>query len=123
MSDTIEIAELLTAPLNRTELVQLCRHAGLHPHPGASRQALVQLLGRAVPDQGEDGDPMNRWRKGLIAVIDQYWSQIAPSLVCPARMLKHPVTPDPRPCFKCMDAQVMSCVVGSGYENLIRKNL
>lgn len=63
----------------------------------------------------EADHPIDRWRHGLIAFLLDYWDRIHPQLNsrCPARNLRNPnpELQDDRPCFKCVDQKVMTCVV------------
>ena len=101
---------------NQTELYQICRGAGLNAHPSTPRQKLIDLLlGDDVPSITETDHPIDSWRQGLMSFIEEYWSMLETQLTCPAR------TRDPRSCFGCVDAQVVTCVVSNkNNENLIQ---
>jgi hypothetical protein len=101
--------------LNHTELYQLTRRAGLRVHPRASREELIwYLLGlHESAHYDEIAHPIDSLRVAIINFLTEFWSTLAPQLTCPAKMLKHPTTPNPRPCFGCSDAQVVTCVVDS----------
>lgn len=110
--------------LNRTELYQLCRGKGLNVHPGSSREELMAYLtGELEPvPLSEAEHPIDSWRLGIISFLSNYWTVVEPQLKCPARKLKHPTEPNPRPCFGCLDAQAIACVIQNPgrNEHLIR---
>ena len=110
--------------LNRTELMQMATRAKGKVHPATSREDLIRILvGEAKPVELDDAThPMDAWRKGIIGFLHDYWSTLSPQIKCPAKMLRHPTNPDPDPCFKCLDAQVIACVTQNSVqvENLIR---
>lgn len=90
---------------NRTELYQICQHAKLNAHPSTLRQQLLALLlGEEEPTITETDHPIDSLRHALIGFINEYWSMLETQLICPAR------TKDPRSCFGCIDAQVVTCV-------------
>jgi hypothetical protein len=105
-----ELAELFVG-VNRTELYQICRRNGLAVPPGHSSEAYIGwLTGEVEPP--EDGGVIDSWREGLIRFIGDYWMRLRPQLTCPAKDLKDSPNPNPKPCFGCSDAQVITCVVG-----------
>lgn len=110
-SPNSEACDLL-ASLNHTELYQACKRLGVNAHPSSTREELILALAgeEGAPSLREEDHPFDSWRWALIGFISDYWKTIQPQLKCPARMLHHPQEPDPRPCFKCTDAQVMTCV-------------
>jgi len=78
-------------------------------HPGTDRRWLMAyLLGTAKPPP-DVTHPIDSWRHAIIAFLTDYWHQVQPQLKCPARRLK---LDNPQPCFGCLDAQVISCVLG-----------
>lgn len=101
--------------MNRTELYQLCRKAGFNVHPGTDKQYLIgYLLGSYEPPPLNDAThPVDRWRRGLISFVLDFWDRIHAQLKCPARNLNHPdeTKRNTRPCYGCLDQQVMTCVV------------
>lgn len=99
--------------LNHTELYQLCRRAGLSVHPRATREELITyLVGDGEPPPlNEHTHPVDSWRHGIIGFLLDYWSVLHPQIKCPAKNLRHPTNPDVRPCFSCVDAQVITCVI------------
>ncbi len=93
---------------NQTELYQICRKAGLSAHPTATRQHLIALLlGDEEPSINEFEHPIDSWRHAIMKFIDEHWSMLETQLTCPAK------TRDPRSCFNCVDAQVVTCVVSN----------
>lgn len=110
------------ADLNRTELYQLCRRAGLKVNPAWDRPQLVAAIQDSVPNDCAVEHPIDELREALIELISQYWRTLQPQLKCPAKYLKHfdPEKRDPRPCFGCSDVQVMTCVSTQDPANLQR---
>ncbi len=106
--------------LNHTELYQLCRRAGLHPHPRATRLELIAyLLGELEdPRYDEVAHPIDSLRLALITFLTEFWTTLRPQITCPAKMLKDPKEPNPRPCFGCSDPQVVTCVIGNEDEKV-----
>lgn len=114
-----ELAGLFSGT-NLTELYQLCRKNGLAVPPGMTREHYIGwLTGElALP---EVSGPIDSWRWGLIGFIGDYWMTMRPQLTCPAKNLKDEKNPDPTPCFRCPDAQVVTCIVQNRKsEHLIR---
>jgi hypothetical protein len=114
--------------LNRTELYQLCMKAELLVHPASPKEHLIKCLtGEYLPPPWTEEDhPAHRWRFAIINFISEYWSGLHAQLRCPARNLRNPdpEQQDPRPCFKCMDHQVLSCVADNRkYEDKLRRHL
>jgi hypothetical protein len=113
--------------LNHTELYQTCREAGIIAHPRATREELISyLLGEAEsPIFTEDNHPIHRFRIAVIGFLNEYWATLAPQVKCPAKTLRDPVNPTPRPCFGCVDTQVIACLVenSSSTEKLISIHL
>lgn len=72
----------------------------------------------------ETTHPIDSWRHGIIGFLNNFWSVLEPQIKCPAKNLRNPTNPDPKPCFRCLDAQVLTCVVQqpSRNEHLIRMN-
>ena len=102
----------------------MCRNAGVNVLPSSTREELIAyLVGEAFP-QGVDEatHPIDAWRHGIIGFLGDHWSTLEPQIKCPAKNLRHPVNPNPRPCFGCLDAQVITCVAqnDSDVERLIQ---
>ncbi len=98
----------LFAALNRTELYQLCRQAGLTVEPGASREKMVQLLeGTETAVLAEDQHSINRYRLALIGFVSANWERIQTQITCPMKELPT----NPKPCFGCTDTRVLACMV------------
>lgn len=95
---------------NRTELYQLCRKAGLAVQPSWEKDHYIAaLLGAELPTAANAIDDL---RDSLIMFIDEYWSTLQAQLKCPAKNLH---SPDPtkvnsKPCYSCVDMQVVACV-------------
>ncbi len=109
--------------LNHTELYQKCIRASLVVHPRSTREEMIGYLTGALvsPLMEEIDHPIHQWRYGIIGFLTEYWQTLAPQIKCPAKMLHHPQTPDPRPCFGCIDTQVIACacVLNGKNEKLI----
>jgi len=110
--------ELSFAKFNRTELYQTCLRVGIQVLPSATNEEMIAYLeGEAEPPEiPEPHHPLHIHRLGLIDFVADHWKELETQLVCPMKMLKHPTKPDPRPCFKCIDVQVLTCLV-SNQEN------
>jgi len=111
--------------LNRTELYQLCRRAGMNVHPLTDPRYLAAYLDGEVepPPCDETSHPIDRCRHAIIGFLDEYWARVHPQLKCPARNLNNPdeTKRDRRPCFGCTDLQVVACIEQNGKnESLIR---
>lgn len=92
---------------NDTELYQLARRAGLTVLPNLPREQLVKcLLGEEYPPPVRH--EIDEWRVALMGFVLDYWRVIESQLTCPAK------SGDPRACFGCVDAQVVSCVTRAG---------
>lgn len=117
------IPDEVFADINRTELYQLCRQAGLHVHPAWDRLKLVRALqDRLAPEDLSFEHPVDSIRDALIAFIDQHWRTLRPQLKCPAKDLKNPDLSkrNERPCFGCSDMQVTTCFSEQRPENQAR---
>lgn len=99
--------------LNRTELYQTCRRAGINVPPDAQRDDLIAYLTGQLEPEGvtEWTHVIDSWRHGIIGFLNDHWATLEPQIKCPAKNLRHPTHPNPRPCFGCLDMQVMACVV------------
>lgn len=98
---------------NYTELYQTCLTAGILVRPNEPAEMMIAYLeGWSEPPQYQEVDNVfHTWRHGFISFIEEYWRRIETQITCPARALKDPVNPNPRPCFGCTDAQVVTCIV------------
>jgi hypothetical protein len=109
---------------NHTELYQLCVRAGIPVRPSEARETMIALLeGEQEPILNDEADhPIHIWRHGIARFARDYWKQIESQVDCPIRKMFDKENPNPRPCFGCIDTQVMACVVGnSGNESLIEE--
>ena len=100
---------------NKTELLQILRRLGIAVPATVSKENLIQvLLGE------EEADPawvnvMDSWRHGIMGFLLDHWDVVRSQLTCPAK------SGDPRACFNCVDAQVISCLTQNpGDEKLIQ---
>lgn len=98
---------------NHTELYQACLNAGILVRPSESREDMIAFLeGWKEPPVITDADHVfHTWRHGIIGFLNEYWRRLETQLVCPARMMRHPTNPNPKPCFGCLDTQVVYCLV------------
>ena len=89
---------------NRTELYQICRRVGVPVTPATTREEMIAyLLGEKESPEVEN--VFDTWRNGIMGFLLDHWSVVASQLTCPAK------SGDPRSCYQCVDAQVISCVV------------
>lgn len=105
---------------NTTELLQVLKRLGFSIPPSTPKEVLIgTLLGEIEPDP-EWLNVMDSWRHGIMAFLLDHWEVVRSQLECPAK------TGDPRSCFNCVDAQVVSCLVDNVREEhfiqLKRKN-
>ncbi len=100
---------------NHTELYQVCTDAGILVRPNEPREAMIAYLEgwEEPPPMAEADNVFHNWRYGIIGFVSEYWKKLETQLMCPARMLKHPTNPNPKPCFGCLDTQVMYCLVNN----------
>ena len=101
------------ACMNKTELYQRCRRAGLPVQPGwAAENYVAVLLGAQYSQETEH--VIDALRDSLICFIGEYWQQLQAILKCPAKNLRHAdsTKADARPCYKCLDMQAVGCIVG-----------
>ena len=88
-------------------------------HPASTREELINyLMGEQEPPELDEADhPVDSWRHGIIGFVSDHWAVLEPQLTCPAKDLRHPTTPNPRPCFGCLDTQVFTCIVKNSGKN------
>lgn len=100
---------------NHTELYQTCINAGILVRPNEVREEMIAYLeGWKEPPPITDADNVfHTWRHGIIGFLNEYWRRVETQLMCPARMMKHPTNPNPKPCFGCLDTQVVHCLVNN----------
>lgn len=98
---------------NYSELYQMCIRAKILVKPNAARVNLIAYLEgtEEPPEMDEDDNIFNSWRTAFIGFLLEYWRQIETQITCPARALKDPKNPNPRPCFNCIDTQVVVCLL------------
>jgi hypothetical protein len=118
MTDPIEYEPFRR--LNHSELHQMARSAGLVVLPSEPREKIIAyLLGEQSPPNAPHG--INSWRHGIMGFILDHWRVLETQLHCPAK------SKDPRSCFQCVDAQVVTCLVSNKTDlhliQLHRKNL
>jgi hypothetical protein len=107
-TDTQGLAELFVR-MNRTELYQHCRSAGLSVQPNWRREDyLATLLGPTPP---KTVNVIDELREGIILFIGEFWNTLQAQLKCPAKNLRSPDPDkiDPKPCYHCVDMQVVAC--------------
>lgn len=105
---------------NETELLQILKRLGIAVPVGLPKETLINvLLGEEEPDAAW-ANVMDSWRHGIMGFLLDHWEVVRSQLECPAK------SGDPRSCFNCIDAQVISCITQNpGDEHLIqlkRKN-
>ena len=83
--------------LNDTELVQLCRDAGLAAHRGVPRGALIQML--MTKEQTACATVLDTHRAKMREFLDEYGSLIRTQLSCDTN------------CPECPDALTAPCRV------------
>lgn len=91
--------------LNRTELYQLVRRAGIAASPRQSSEQLIALLvgtSEEVPIS-----PYDDMRAAVFAFVDENWLKVKSQLSCPAKA-KHPLA-----CYGCVDAKAVHCITSS----------
>lgn len=98
---------------NHTELYQTCIDAGIVVRPNEPREAMVRYLEalEEPPPINEANHVFHNWRHGIIGFLNEYWRDIQTQIICPARTMRDPINPNPRPCFGCIDMQVTTCLV------------
>lgn len=89
---------------NHTELYQVCRRAGIPVSPATPKEEMIAyLLGESEAPPVEN--VFDHWRNGIMGFLLDHWSVVETQLTCPAK------SGDPKSCYQCVDAQVISCVV------------
>jgi hypothetical protein len=91
-------------PCNHTELYQLCRTAGMNVQPNETRENMISYL-EGTKEFQENYHPVDDWRDAIMKVLLDHWTVMASQLTCPAK------SGDPKSCFRCVDAQVIGCLV------------
>lgn len=92
---------------NETELFQIARRAGLRVLPSLPKERLIRcLLDEEEPPPIGDHS-IDEWRITIMQFVLEHRRKIESQLTCPAK------TMDPRACFGCVDAQVLSCLVNN----------
>ena len=96
----------LFEPVNRTELYQLCKQAGIEVPTGKTRgfYARALLIGRQASVQDPDSLPINSWRVAISTFVKQHWRELQGLITCPIG------SGDFRSCWDCLDTQVLACV-------------
>lgn len=91
------------ADCNHTELYQICRRLGLRIAPNTDKEKMIAyLMGEEEPPPCDH--PVDSWRHGLMGFLLDHWQTVRSQLTCPAK------SGDPRACFNCLDAQVITCI-------------
>lgn len=89
---------------NETELYQVCRRAGITLSPNTPKEVMISYLQGDVEPPVEE-NTFDNWRNGIMQFLLEHWTIVESQLKCPAK------SGDPRSCYQCVDAQVISCVV------------
>jgi len=103
---------------NHTELYQLCINAHLRVGPNDAKETMIAYLeGEAEPPEAseEEYNIVHSWRGGLIRFAEDFWKHIATQITCPMKDLKSTTHPNPKPCYGCLDQQVIACVVSNSH--------
>lgn len=89
---------------NKTELLQILKRLGVAAPANIPKENLILvLLGEEEADPAWE-NAMDSWRHGIMGFLLDHWDVVRSQLECPAK------TGDPRACFNCIDAQVISCL-------------
>jgi hypothetical protein len=89
-------------------LYQLAQSVGIKANPAFSRELLIALLiGDEESTLTEALHTFDSWRLGIIGFLEDHWAILEPQIKCPAKDMKRGL---PRPCFGCIDTQVVSCI-------------
>jgi hypothetical protein len=101
------------AKYNYSELHQMCIRAEIPVLPTTPREKLIAYLtgDEEPPELDENDHPIHSWRNAIIGFLLDQWKKMATQITCPAKALKDPINPNPRPCFGCIDTQVITCLV------------
>jgi len=94
----------LFASFNETELYQMARKAGLPVLPSMPKEQFIRLLLGEEEPQAVTHE-LDRWRHGIMGFLIEHWRVMETQLTCPAK------SKDPKACFQCVDAQVVTCLV------------
>ena len=98
---------------NHTELYKFCRDDGLHVDPASSREQLIKYLLHDVEVPAGGYNEVDSWRHGIMGFLIDHWEIVRAQLECPAQ------SKDPRACFGCTDAMVLSCVTDNAPNELL----
>jgi hypothetical protein len=78
---------------------------------------MAALLQGELEEPTEPKNPIDLWRIAIMEFVEEHWSVLEPQITCPAK------SRDPRACFGCIDAQVITCVVSNDHnEYMIRRH-
>ena len=100
---------------NHTELYGLCKEHGLQVDPASSREQLVSYFLQEADIPAGGYNEVDAWRHGIMGFLLDHWEVVQSQLECPAK------SGDPRACFVCTDAMVLSCVTDNAQnEKLIQ---
>lgn len=92
---------------NHTELYQICRDHDIAVSPARTRQELIEyILHEQLPNES-DYNEVDTWRNGIMLFLLDHWEVVRAQLDCPAK------SGDPKSCFNCIDATVLSCITGN----------
>jgi hypothetical protein len=62
-----------------------------------------------VPLLYDEDHSIHCYRHALIDFVRDYWKKLATQITCPMKDLPT----NPRPCFGCLDTQVIACIVNN----------
>jgi len=90
---------------NHTELYQMCVDQGIPVSAALTQEQLIECyLGEMDVPPNERHD-VDTWRIGIMGFLLDHWEVVKAQLECPAK------SGDPKACFGCTDAMVLSCVL------------
>lgn len=82
----------------------------MNVQPNWSREDYINALLNDLNDASPN--VIDELREGLITFISEYWKTLQAQLKCPAKNLHNPdpMKMVPKPCYRCLDMQVVACV-------------
>ncbi len=89
----------------------MCVRARLSVRPNTARSDLIAYLEGDLETPDVNENVFDSWRAAIIEFLLEHWKKIETQITCPAKMLKDPKNPNPKPCFGCVDAQVVICII------------
>lgn len=98
---------------NHTELYQLCREQDIRAAPSSTRDQLISYLAGEAEPPATEYNEIDSWRHGIMGFLLDHWEVVRSQLECPAQ------SGDPRACFGCVDAMVLSCVTDNEQNEML----